>query len=285
MGLARRTQLQHRPRRAARRAAVAEPARRRHGGVGLEASIQGRSFACPSCGAPPSPQTRADQEPRLRPVRCRGRCTRPRGQGARLHRPAPGRRAADPARPHRPAQRDPSRPAQPWQVVGYQERCDLPDDAGDEQTFWREYLLFNQMEGFAFLVDTQEGWSLVGPLTGAPSTGRGGVARWAGTSFKPRWEQPYRAKGHPRARRVLLARASRPEDPRHRLRLQATAPTVSAEATRDKVTWSHFSRVLPAEEVRRAFSCPSKRPAPTLRVTPAPSARAARLLHRCRRSC
>jgi hypothetical protein len=32
----------------------------------------------------------------------------------------------------------------------------------------REYLLYNKIEGFAFLVDTEEGWSLVRPLTGAP---------------------------------------------------------------------------------------------------------------------
>ena len=42
------------------------------------------------------------------------------------------------------------------------------DDAEEETTFWREYLLFNQTEGFAFLVDTDEGWSIVRPLTGAP---------------------------------------------------------------------------------------------------------------------
>ncbi len=33
----------------------------------------------------------------------------------------------------------------PWQIVGYQERCDVPDPGSDEETtFWREYLLFNK---------------------------------------------------------------------------------------------------------------------------------------------
>ena len=227
-----------------------------------EASIQGRSFACPSCGAPLAPKLAQTKS-----LAC-GQC------GAVVDVPAPEAKAlgftdqppgAEPLIPlGRTGQLsvDPSRPAQPWQVVGYQERCDLPDDAEDEQTFWREYLLFNQMEGFAFLVDTQEGWSLVKPLTGAPSTGPGGVARWAGTSFKPRWEQPYRAKvTH------VLGEFYWP------VRLEQEARVtdyvsgdgrqlLSREATRDEVTWSH-GRVLPAEEVRRAFSLPQQA-APTL---------------------
>ena len=64
-------------------------------------------------------------------------------------------------------------------MVGYPGRCDLPDDAEDEQTFWREYLLFNQMEGFAFLVDTQEGWSLVAADRRAqPGARRPGALGW-----------------------------------------------------------------------------------------------------------
>jgi hypothetical protein len=56
----------------------------------------------------------------------------------------------------------------PWQVVGYVERRDIPDSDEEESTFWREYLLYHRTEGFAFLVDTEEGWSWVRPLTGVP---------------------------------------------------------------------------------------------------------------------
>ena len=59
----------------------------------------------------------------------------------------------------------------PWQVVGYVERCEVPapgDD--DEQTFWREYLLYHRSEGFAFLVDAQDGWSWAAPITGVPQS-------------------------------------------------------------------------------------------------------------------
>jgi hypothetical protein len=58
--------------------------------------------------------------------------------------------------------------ALPWQVVGYVERCEVPESADDEQTFWREYLLYHRTEGFAFLVDAEDGWSWAAPITGAP---------------------------------------------------------------------------------------------------------------------
>lgn len=54
------------------------------------------------------------------------------------------------------------RPPLPWQAVGYLESCDIPAPGDDEETsFWREYLLFNSTAGFAFLVDSNNGWSWV----------------------------------------------------------------------------------------------------------------------------
>ena len=79
----------------------------------------------------------------------------------------------------------------PWQVVGYQERCDLPDSADDETTFWREYLLYNRTAGFTFLVDSNDGWSWVAPLTGVPSL-RGDSAQWQGSNYRKR--EAYAAK-------------------------------------------------------------------------------------------
>ena len=59
-----------------------------------------------------------------------------------------------------------------WQVVGFQHRMgnepyNEPDN--DEHFGWSEYLLYNRKRGFAFLVDAEDGWSLVKPVTGAPS--------------------------------------------------------------------------------------------------------------------
>ena len=55
-----------------------------------------------------------------------------------------------------------------WQVVGFQHRMGVAP--GDDEHFgWSEYLLYNQKKGFSFLVDSEEGWSLVRPTTGAPT--------------------------------------------------------------------------------------------------------------------
>jgi predicted RNA-binding Zn-ribbon protein involved in translation (DUF1610 family) len=79
----------------------------------------------------------------------------------------------------------------PWTVVGYLERCDVPQDADDEQTFWREYLLYHRTAGFAFLVDAEDGWSWVVPITGAPML-RGDRARHEGVDYLKRYS--YTAK-------------------------------------------------------------------------------------------
>lgn len=83
--------------------------------------------------------------------------------------------------------------AEPWQVVGYQERCDIPDPDDDEpQVFWREYLLYHRELGFAFLVDSEEdGWSWVRPITGTP-VGSGSGVSWRGLRYAQRAQ--YRAR-------------------------------------------------------------------------------------------
>ena len=61
-----------------------------------------------------------------------------------------------------------------WQVVGFQHRMGVA--AGDDEHFgWDEYLLFNKKRGFAFLVDAEDGWSLVKPTTGAPTMAASGL--------------------------------------------------------------------------------------------------------------
>jgi len=81
-------------------------------------------------------------------------------------------------------------PPLPWQAVGYLERCDVP--VGDDETsFWREYLLYNREAGFAFLVDTNDGWSWVRPITGAPVV-KSGTAIWQGLAYRQKWD--YAAK-------------------------------------------------------------------------------------------
>jgi len=63
---------------------------------------------------------------------------------------------------------------------------ELMSGGSDEAEAWREYLLYNRQEGFAFLVDTNEGWSVVRVLTGVPEV-RGQSATWYGTTYARRW--------------------------------------------------------------------------------------------------
>ncbi len=62
-----------------------------------------------------------------------------------------------------------------WQVVGFQHR--MGAEPGDDEHFgWDEYLLYNKKRGFSFLVDAQDGWSLVRPTTGAPTMAESGLS-------------------------------------------------------------------------------------------------------------
>jgi len=134
----------------------------------------------------------------------------------------------------------------PWQVVGYVERCDIPE-GDDEQTFWREYLVYHRTEGFAFLVDTEEGWSVVAPITGVPQV-RGDNAVWQGVTHRKRWT--YSAKVtyvlgefYWRVRREERALVTDYEAGRKRL---------SREQAGNEVTWSQ-GEVIEASQVAKAF--------------------------------
>jgi hypothetical protein len=71
-----------------------------------------------------------------------------------------------------------------WQVVGFQRRTGK-EPGDDEQFTWDEYLLYNRKRGFIFLVDTEEGWSVVKPATGAPVWATGAKsATYLGTAYQ-----------------------------------------------------------------------------------------------------
>ncbi len=143
-------------------------------------------------------------------------------------------------------------PPQSWQVVGYLERCDLPapgDD--DEQSFWREYLLYHRTEGFVFLVDTDEGWSWVRPITGVPVL-RGDRADWGGATYQKRWD--YDAKVthvqgefYWRVQRDERARVSDYEGTG-----KAYAKRMSREQVGNEVTWS-AGETIEAAKIAAAF--------------------------------
>lgn len=145
------------------------------------ASWAGRSLQCPSCGAAVQPQL--SQSLAVTCGQCQAVIDLSQGDGTgkalRHHEQAIGSPPPIPlGRSGRFAlQAGGERLA--WQAVGFLERCTVDDG---EQFFWREYLLFNRQQGFAFLVDSSEGWSLAQVLTGAPEP-RGAGVQWQGQQF------------------------------------------------------------------------------------------------------
>jgi endogenous inhibitor of DNA gyrase (YacG/DUF329 family) len=138
---------------------------------------KGRQFACPNCGAPVDVALRSTLSITCRS--CHSIIDLTQGIGGEL-------RHATQDEPVQPLiALGASGPLQgvQWQVVGYQHR--MGHEPGDDESFgWEEYLLYNRQRGFAFLVDAQDGWSLVRPTTGAPvlSTARR-QATYLGTTY------------------------------------------------------------------------------------------------------
>jgi uncharacterized membrane protein YgcG len=159
-----------------------------------EKTLSGRGVPCPSCGAALAPTLASTQS--MSCPQCRAVVDLSQGVGADLRHYAQnnsGPGGLEPQIPLGSTGRLALGAEGPldWTVVGYMERCDLPGPGDDEQTFWREYLLYHRTAGFAFLVDSEDGWSWVRPMTGAPQVS-GRSARVQGTSFTERWR--YAAK-------------------------------------------------------------------------------------------
>ena len=139
---------------------------------------KGRQFNCPHCGAPVTVALATSKS-----ITC-GSCNSvidlSQGIGGELK----SATQDEPVQPLIPLGSLGQLQGVQWQVVGFQHRTGVaPGD--DEQFGWSEYLLYNQKRGFSFLVDSEEGWSLVRPTTGAPtmtsSTARS--ASYMGTTY------------------------------------------------------------------------------------------------------
>lgn len=61
-----------------------------------------------------------------------------------------------------------------WQVVGFQRRSGRALGEDEESFEWDEYLLYHRKAGFAFLVDSEDGWSMARVLSGAPKVSKNG---------------------------------------------------------------------------------------------------------------
>ena len=140
---------------------------------------KGRQFGCPACGAPVQVDFGSTQ--RLTCASCHSLIDLTQGVGAE----AVAARQTEPVEPLIPLGTQAQLQGKPWQVVGFQHRMGQEPDDPDEHFGWSEYLLFNAQRGFQFLVDAEDGWSLVKPTTGAPVLAGGGAsATYLGTTYK-----------------------------------------------------------------------------------------------------
>ncbi|MEO7106291.1 MAG: DUF4178 domain-containing protein, partial [Rhodoferax sp.] len=139
---------------------------------------KGRQFNCPHCGAPVTVTLATSKS-----ITC-GSCNSvidlSQGIGGELQSAIQN----EPVQPLIPLGSVGQLQGVDWQVVGFQHRMGVaPGD--DEQFGWSEYLLYNLKRGFSFLVDSEEGWSLVRPTTGAPAmaSSNASSASYMGTNY------------------------------------------------------------------------------------------------------
>lgn len=129
---------------------------------------KGRSFNCPNCGSPVTVNL-ADSKSITCPS-CNAIIDLSQGIGGELRHAAQN----EPIQPLIALGSIGQLQGVDWQVVGFQHRMGVAP--GDDEHFgWSEYLLYNKKRGFSFLVDAEDGWSMVKPTTGAPSMAESGA--------------------------------------------------------------------------------------------------------------
>ncbi|MBJ2155961.1 DUF4178 domain-containing protein [Variovorax sp. IB41] len=142
---------------------------------------KGRSFNCPNCGSPVTVNLADSKSITCRS--CNSIIDLSQGIGGELKHAT----QEEPVRPLIALGTMGQLQGAQWQVVGFQHRMGV--EPGDDEHFgWDEYLLFNQKRGFSFLVDAEDGWSMVKPTTGAPVMAENGSTA---TYLSKRYQQQY----------------------------------------------------------------------------------------------
>ena len=135
---------------------------------------------------------------------------------------------------------------------------DMPEgtEPGEDEVFaWQEYLLYNRKEGFQFLVDAEDGWSLVKPATGAPKVASGGqIATYLGKRYQLQYS--YRAETQYVAGEFYwkVERGQTTENSDY----ASGQHLLSLEKSRDEWTWSVGER-LDSATVAKAFKLDQKK--------------------------
>ena len=123
----------------------------------------GRQFSCPNCGAPVEVTLASTKSITCRS--CHSIIDVTQGIGGALAHATQD----EPVQPLIPLGSMGQLQGVQWQVVGYQHRMGHEPGDDDESFGWEEYLLYNAKRGFSFLVDADDGWSMVKVTTGAPT--------------------------------------------------------------------------------------------------------------------
>ncbi|PIF92433.1 uncharacterized protein DUF4178 [Acidovorax sp. 62] len=209
---------------------------------------KGRQFNCPHCGAPVQVQLSTTKS--LTCGSCASLINLDSGVGGEL-------RAAvqdEPVQPIIPLGTKGQLQGVHWQVVGFQHRMGV--EPGDDEHFgWSEYLLYNQKRGFAFLVDSEEGWSMVRPTTGAPQLASSGrTATYMGTKYDLKYT--YEAE----TTYVLgefYWQVSRGQKTSNR-DFASSKGLLSLEQSANEITWSSGDK-LSSDTVAKAFKLDDKK--------------------------
>ncbi|MDB5857866.1 MAG: hypothetical protein JWQ76_1555 [Ramlibacter sp.] len=211
--------------------------------------LQGRSFACPNCGAPVEVQLANSKS--ITCAACHSLIDLRQGTGGELAHALQD----EPVQPLIPLGSTGQLQGVQWQVVGFQHRLGTEPDDPDEHFGWDEYLLYNAKRGFTFLVDSTEGWSVVKPATGAPTFNASReLATYLGTTYQLKYS--YKAQTTYVAGEfywpVERGQASFNRDYSKRQSL------LSMEETPTEVTWSVGSQVE-SDAVAKAFGLEAKK--------------------------
>lgn len=203
---------------------------------------KGRHFNCPHCGAPVD--VALEQSKSVTCGACNSLIDLGEGVGAELKSAVQD----EPVRPLIALGRSGKLQGATWQVVGFQHRMgQVPGE--DEHFGWDEYLLFNRQRGFCFLVDAEDGWSLVKPTTGAPvMTGNGQSASYLGQRYQLQYA--YNAETTYVAGEFYW-KVERGQKGFLRDFAKGSA-LLSMEQTADEISWSSGDR-LAADTVAKAF--------------------------------
>ncbi|MDD2544891.1 MAG: DUF4178 domain-containing protein [Burkholderiaceae bacterium] len=213
-----------------------------------EASVKeekSRQFSCPHCGAPV--QVQLDRSQSVTCPACHSLIDLRSGIGGALRHALQD----EPVQPLIPLGSTGRLQGVDWQVVGFQHRMGV--SPGDDEHFgWSEYLLYHRQQGFAFLVDAEDGWSLVRPTTGAPALSRDGQsATYLGTRYTLQYS--YQAETD-----FVLGEFYWPVERGQTTRNRDFASAkglLSREETPGEVTWSSGDR-LRSDAVAQAFPLP-----------------------------